>query len=81
MAVKIYLSVVEPREGDTNIVLNAPGEPIFEGDEDESLACGACKHVLARNVSARTISEKFQIEGRLVFVCQCGAHNLAPAQG
>ena len=75
MSAKIYLPVVEREEGDA-VLANESGSELLRGDEDENLACGACKKVLARGVSTRTIFTRFSTPHRLLLQCECGAHNL-----
>ena len=83
MTTKLYLTVVDDADPSADMILTwtgKPGEPMFTGDEpDENLACGACKTVLARHVSTRTLHGKFSTRGRLIIECGCGAQNLAPA--
>ena len=76
---KLYLTVVEPKDDDTVLSIATPDGVLFKGDEDENLACGACKIVIARGVTTRTIHSRFIAETRLVARCKCGAHNLLPA--
>jgi hypothetical protein len=78
MSAKIYLTVTEPQEGDATLVTD--GLPLMRGEEDESLACGACNEVIFRGVSTRTVHRRFSTQYRLVVRCPCGAHNLIPSQ-
>jgi hypothetical protein len=80
MAAKIYLRVIDEAEEGKDSILVAGVLPMFKGSEDENLACGSCKQVLCRNVSTRTLYERFSASGRLVLRCICGAFNLAPTQ-
>jgi hypothetical protein len=78
MSYEIYLKVVDPEETDSTLVPDAL--PIFKGDEDESLACGNCKEVIARGVSTKTFYERLSADHRLVVRCPCGAHNVIPSE-
>ena len=82
MAARIYLEVVTPEEGQDSVIAAAkPGFPILKGAEEQHLACGACREVLAWNISSRTVGEMFIVVHRLILRCRCGAHNLVPADG
>lgn len=78
MASKIYLNIVESLETDTTLLVDKL--PAFTGEEDENLACGACKNVIGRNVSTRSLYERFAVPSRLIVRCLCGAHNAIPSQ-
>lgn len=80
MTAKIYLMVIDPPEPGTATILQFAQMPAFKGSDDENLACGACKTIVGRNVSTRTIFERLAAEGPIVVVCDCGAHNLLPTQ-
>ena len=82
MPARIYLEVVSPEEGHDSIIAAAkPGFPLLKGAEDQHLACGACRDVLAWNITSRTVSEMFIVVHRLILQCRCGAHNLVPNEG
>lgn len=79
MTTKIYLPVVDDADPERDSIVRPKGDlkmPLFEGsDKDESLACGACKTVVARHVSTRTFGERFATGGaRLLTQCECGAY-------
>lgn len=76
MAKRIYLPVVEPHDADSVIAAAKPGFPVLKGEEDDHLACGHCRDVLAWNVSVATVREKFVVAQRLILACPCGASNL-----
>jgi hypothetical protein len=77
VAARTYLEVVEPQQGRDSVIPAArPGFPILKGAEDQHLACGACKDILAWNVSAQGLRQTFLLVHRLILVCRCGAHNL-----
>lgn len=80
MTAKIYLQVVDRQPDDTVLEWTGPkGEPMFSGREpDESLACGACKTIIGKHISTRTVHERFGSHSRLLFQCGCGAYLLAP---
>ena len=82
MTTKIYLTVVEPEEGDSTIMWDGPkGQPMLVGDEpDESYACGKCRSVLLKHISTKSLYSQFSTPKRLVFQCGCGAHNLVPSK-
>lgn len=79
MSVKIYLPVTDDIEG-CAILVPADGNSLLKGNDDENLACGECKKVLARGVSTRTLYDKFVVDKALLIKCPCGAHNKIPAQ-
>lgn len=74
----ITLNVVEHEEGDTGPVF-AEGVG-FVGQEDESLACGACGFLICKGVSTRTMFNRFGAPKRLVVKCGCGALNHLPSK-
>jgi hypothetical protein len=77
--VRIYLDVVEPDlDHDSVIAAAKPGYPVLNGAEHQHLACGACRGILAWNISAQTVREMFIVVHRLFLKCHCGAHNLVP---
>lgn len=78
MSYKLYLTVVEPHEGDTT--LEAKTLPLFSGQGDENLACGMCNKVIARGVSTKDVHDRFVTDNRLIVRCVCGAHNFIPSQ-
>ena len=78
MTAKIYLKETQKLPGDS--ILQAGVLPIMRGEEDENLACGACKSIIFRGVSTRIVYERIRPENRLVVQCTCGAHNLLPSQ-
>ena len=79
MPARIFLEVVSPEEGHDSIIAAAkPGFPLLKGVDHQHLACGACRDVLAWNISARTMAEMFIVVHRLILQCRCGAHNLVP---
>lgn len=79
MAAKIYLKVVEREPSDTVLILPPNGELLCSGHEpDENIACGACKTVIAKHISTRTLHERFGSESRMLFQCNCGAYLAAP---
>ena len=81
MGAKVCLQVVEPEEGRDSIVPATEASfPILKGRDSEHLACGACKDVLAWNVTRDTARELFISAGRLLLRCRCGAHNLVRPQ-
>ena len=81
MAARIYLNVVEPDPGHDSIIAAAkPGYPVLNGLETHHLACGACKGILAWNISAKTVREMFIVVHRLLLACNCGAHNEVTSQ-
>jgi RNase P subunit RPR2 len=75
---KLYLTVIPPHD-DTVVLVNMSNVELFRGNEDESLACGACEKVLALGVSTRTMYERITTEMQMVIKCRCGAHNRAPS--
>ena len=81
MAARIYLNVVEPDHGHDSIIAAAkPGYPVLKGMEAHHLACGACKGILAWNISPPTVREMFIVVHRLILMCHCGAHNEVPGE-
>ncbi|MDP9413139.1 MAG: hypothetical protein M3Q08_03395 [Pseudomonadota bacterium] len=77
MGAKIFLQVVDPDHGKDSIISVAKsGFPILKGTEHDHLACGACRDVLAWNVTGETVREMFIAVHRVLFRCRCGAHNL-----
>ncbi len=77
MGAKVFLQVVDPDQGKDSIISVAKsGFPILKGTENDHLACGACRDVLAWNVSGQTVREMFIVVHRVLFRCHCGAHNL-----
>lgn len=83
MTTIVYLKVVEPEDTDSRYVWSGEkGEPVFEGAEpDQSLACGACRTMLARDVSTQTLAQRFEVPSRLTIQCACGATNLVLPSG
>lgn len=81
MATKLYLTVVTDASSDKDAILHTSQLPLILGDEDENLACGSCKEVIARNCSTRTLHERFSTNpgSRLIAHCTCGADNLLPS--
>ena len=79
MSVKTFLEQVEDLEPQDTVIAADGGPPMFEGIEEESLACGSCQTVLTRGVSTTTLHALFQPPGRLVYHCDCGAHAEVPA--
>ena len=80
MANKLYLTVVSDALPQRDAILQPDKLPLMLGNEDENLACGACKNVIARNVSTRTVHQRFGTAGgRLIARCPCGADNVLPA--
>ena len=78
---KVCLEVVEPEEGkDCIVAVTEASFPILKGKDFNHLACGACRDVIAWNVSTDTAREMFLVAGRLLFRCRCGAHNLVRPQ-
>jgi hypothetical protein len=78
MAAKIYLQVIDDTDPDQDGVIVAHVLPVIAGNEDENLACGSCKAVLGRNISTRTVYERFPGNHRRIIRCTCGADNLLP---
>ena len=79
MGLRNYLEVVTPNAGQDSVIAAAkPGFPLLKGLEDQHLACGACRDVLAWNISQHTVAEMFVVVHRLILQCRCGAHNLVP---
>ena len=79
MGTKTYLPVVEPELGQDAIVsVTEAGFPILKGTDREHIACGACRDVLAWNLSATALCRMFRVVHRLLLLCRCGAHNLVP---
>ena len=76
MAAKIYLPTTNDVDGEA--IIESPNDsPIIKGHDDENLACGSCRAIIARNVSTRTLFERFATDtGRLLLKCKCGAHNV-----
>ena len=71
-----YLLVIPRPDPGRETVLH--GKVAMDAADEESLACGDCKGVLAQSVSRRTFFEQFCSEnGRLVIQCECGAYNVA----
>lgn len=78
---KVCLEVVEPEEGrDCIVPVTEKSFPILKGKDSGHLACGACRDVIAWNVSGDTARELFMVASRLLFRCRCGAHNLVRPQ-
>lgn len=71
--------VTKVGDDDSVIIVTGDGSnPLFTGSSHESLACGACGEIVGRNVSTRTLYNKFATRsGRLIFKCRCGAFNKA----
>ena len=77
MANNIYLPIVDDADAAEDLIL-AGDAPVLRGRDDEHLACGACRSVLARNTSTRTLYERYSNgSGRLLLKCRCGALNKA----
>ncbi len=78
MASRVSLQVVEPVVGQDSIISVAQaGFPIMKGTESAFLACGACREVLAWNMSPEKLLKTFIVVHHLILLCRCGAHNLA----
>lgn len=76
MANNIYLPIVA--DGDASEEMILEGDAALRGRDDEHLACGACRSVLARNISTRTLYQRYSNKsGRLLLRCRCGALNKA----
>lgn len=81
MAAKIYLRVVEEGELNGAAVLVCKVLPQFKGgNPDESLACGSCKAVIAKDYGTADAYEQFKVRTPIAFKCLCGALNLVPRQ-
>ncbi len=79
MGTKICLLVVEPELGrDCVVSVTEAGFPILKGEESEHVACGACRDILAWNLSLRSLRSMFRVVHRLLLKCSCGAHNQVP---
>ena len=75
MGVFYLLEISKP---DPHLETVLHGKVALVAADEESLACGACKGVLAQNVSRRTLFDQFCSEnGRLIIQCECGAYNVA----
>ncbi len=73
---KIYLAAADERRPADSVLAGAN----FNGPEDENLACCACKAVVARGVSTRTLFERLKPQpgGRVLLQCSCGQLLLLP---
>lgn len=72
VCVTIRLPVVAnpARERRTPIVT----PPQERGNDQESLACGACGSIIARNISTRSVFRRWSsASGRVLVKCRCGA--------
>jgi len=78
MPVKIYLNRVDGLSPRDMIVAAEVSPPMFEGMEEESLACPKCQADVTNGVSVSTLHALFQPSGRLIFHCSCGAHGEIP---
>ena len=78
MPVKRFLEKVEDIKPQDTFIAADCGPPMFEGIEEESLACGSCQTVLTKGVSTTTLHALFQPPGRLVYHCDCGVHAEVP---
>ena len=77
MANNIYLPLVDHADSVEDVIVEGDA-PVFRGRDDENLACGACKTILARNTSTRTLYQRYcNGSGRLLLKCKCGALNRA----
>lgn len=75
--VTIKLPLIDDPNPKTDSILHGM-TPFFEGNESESLVCGACGEILGRNISTRSIYEKVASKsGRLILKCKCAANNKA----
>ena len=79
MPVKTFLEQVEDLELQDTVIAADSGPPMFEGIEEESLACSSCQTVVTKGVSTQTLHALFQPPGRLIYHCDCGAHAEVPA--
>jgi hypothetical protein len=79
MPVKTFLTKVEDLEPQDMVIAADSGPPLFEGMDDESLACSSCQTVVTYGVSTQTLHALFQPPGRLIYHCDCGAHAEVPA--
>jgi hypothetical protein len=78
MTTKRHLQVVaSPPEGSSVLICGIL--PQWKANDDESLACGKCREVLARNVSTKRMYELHATVGQLMAQCTCGAYNLLPS--
>lgn len=73
MGLTIRLPVVADaadKDGRTPLVM----PPTGRGDDGESLVCGACGGVIARNISTRSVFRRWSsVSGRVLVRCRCGA--------
>ena len=77
---KIYLPSADDPDPQRDGILTGH-VPFFIGNDDEHLACSACKAVLARNTSTRYLYERMSTtSGRLLLQCDCGTYGLVRVQ-
>jgi hypothetical protein len=78
MSSKLYLPTVDAVDEGTAVVFIFPKMPAMTGDEDENLACGSCKTVVARGVSTRTLHERNVAPDGAFVKCDCGKYVQLP---
>ena len=72
MGITIRLPVVADPAKERKTPLVNP--PKGRGNDAESLACGACGSIIARNISTRTVFRRWSsASGRVLVKCRCGA--------
>lgn len=66
MANNIYLPVIDSADAAEDLILERDAQ-VLRGRDDEHLARGACRSVLGRNMSTRTLYERYSnASGRLL---------------
>ena len=71
------LKLVEGFSTERERVIVAKQLPVFSSSlGSESLACGKCGALIARNVDASILYQNLEGAERLIVTCTCGAYNL-----
>lgn len=79
MTRKVYLEVVGPLHPQASIIQARKMPAIIGDDPSTSLACGGCKQVIGKHVSAEAVAARYRAPHQLVFRCpECRANNFIP---
>jgi hypothetical protein len=77
MATVTKLPLVDSFSVERERLIVARNLPVFSsGLGSESLACGRCEQLIARNVDVALLYQNLEGAERLIVTCTCGANNL-----